>query len=64
MKIYIIGAVASGKTTLAKTLSDRLEIPYYSLDKVVHLPDTQSSTGNTRRTIAEQEKLFVHILQH
>lgn len=63
MKIYIIGAVASGKTTLAKTLSDRLEIPYYSLDKVVHLPDTQSSTGNTRRTIAEQEKLFVHILQ-
>ncbi|GHU36400.1 hypothetical protein FACS1894193_13050 [Bacilli bacterium] len=63
MKIYIIGAVASGKTTLAKTLSGKLEMPYYSLDEVVHLSDAQSSIGNTRRTIAEQEQLFSHILK-
>lgn len=63
MKIYIIGAVASGKTTLAKTLSDRLDIPYYSLDNVVHLPDAQSPTGNTKRSVTEQAQLFAHILQ-
>ena len=63
MKIYIIGAVASGKTTLAKTLSDRLDVPYYSLDNVVHLPDTQSPTGNTKRSVTEQAQLFAHILQ-
>ena len=63
MKIYIIGAVASGKTTLAKTLSDRLDVPYYSLDNVVHLPDAQSSTGNTKRSVTEQAQLFAHILQ-
>lgn len=63
MKIYIIGAVASGKTTLAKTLSDRLDIPYYSLDNVVHLPDAQSPTGNTKHSVTEQAQLFAHILQ-
>ncbi|MFZ2210289.1 MAG: hypothetical protein WAV34_02060, partial [Lactococcus raffinolactis] len=63
MKIYIIGAVASGKTTLAKTLSDRLDVPYYSLDNVVHLPDAQSPTGNTKRSVTEQAQLFAHILQ-
>ena len=35
-KIYIIGPVGSGKTTLAKCLSKKYNIPYYELDKVVH----------------------------
>ena len=38
MKIYIVGAVASGKSTLAKKLSKIWDIPYQSLDEVVHIP--------------------------
>ncbi|MBM6839378.1 DNA topology modulation protein FlaR, partial [Clostridium saudiense] len=34
MKIYIVGAVSSGKSTLAKKLSKELKIPYKSLDDV------------------------------
>ena len=32
MKIYIIGIVASGKTTLARKWSKVLNIPFYELD--------------------------------
>ncbi len=39
MKIYIVGAVASGKSTLARELSGLTGIPYTSLDEVVHIPD-------------------------
>ncbi len=39
MKIYIVGLVSSGKSTLAKVLSKKLKIPYYSLDDVIHIPD-------------------------
>ncbi len=34
-KIYIIGIVASGKTTLAKRLSIQFNIPFYELDSIV-----------------------------
>jgi shikimate kinase len=34
-KIHIIGSVRSGKTTLARTLSSKLKIPFYELDNVV-----------------------------
>jgi adenylate kinase family enzyme len=34
-RIHIIGSVGSGKTTLARTLSSRLNIPFYELDNVV-----------------------------
>ena len=35
MKIDIIGAVGSGKTTLAKCLSEKMGIDYYEQDKIV-----------------------------
>lgn len=35
-RIFIIGIVASGKTTLAKQLALKLETPWYELDSVVH----------------------------
>jgi len=40
-KIYIIGSVASGKTTMAKKLSKLLNIPWHELDsaKVIMLKD-------------------------
>ncbi|WP_369974658.1 DNA topology modulation protein FlaR [Paraliobacillus sp. X-1268] len=34
-KVHIIGSVGSGKTTLARMLSDKLAIPHYELDNVV-----------------------------
>ena len=36
MKILIIGCVASGKSTLANKLSDKLSISYYEIDSIVH----------------------------
>jgi adenylate kinase family enzyme len=34
IKIHILGAPGSGKTTLAQVLSARLHIPHYDLDKI------------------------------
>lgn len=33
-RMYIIGTMASGKTTLAKKISQRLNIPHYDLDEI------------------------------
>lgn len=35
MKIYIIGQVASGKSTLAKKLAHKYRLSYYELDKII-----------------------------
>lgn len=63
MKIYIVGPVSSGKSTLAKNLSETLNIPYQSLDEVVHMPDKSSSWGNRKRQAEERDKLFHSIIQ-
>lgn len=39
MKIYIIGIVASGKTSLAKMLTRHYDIPSYEVDVIVHPRD-------------------------
>ncbi|MEJ6949972.1 P-loop NTPase family protein [Natronospora cellulosivora (SeqCode)] len=58
-KIYIIGSVASGKTTLAKRLSKLLDIPWYELDNVVHrrLPD-----GDVKRNPEEINSILNNII--
>lgn len=48
-KIFIVGIVASGKTTLAKHLSQQLNIPWHELDRVVHQDHVK-----TKRTAQEQ----------
>lgn len=35
-KVFILGIVASGKTTLEKKLSKKMNIPWYELDSIVH----------------------------
>lgn len=59
-KIYIIGPVGSGKTTLSKELSNNYSIKRYELDKVV-LDDDH---GNVKRTDEEALKLFDEILNN
>jgi adenylate kinase family enzyme len=59
-KVHIIGSVGSGKTTLAKELSIKLELPYYELDNIVWL---RKENGDIRRTEEEREKLLHEIVQ-
>lgn len=63
MKIYIVGSVASGKTTLAKKLSNKLGIKGTNLDGIVHIKDkTNKEWGNIRRTDEEINLLFKTII--
>lgn len=62
MKIYIVGAVASGKSTFARKLSDRLRIPCHSLDEVVHISDKSNLWGNRKRSVEERDNLFYSII--
>lgn len=58
-KIYIIGAVGTGKTTLARILAKTLKINMYELDKIVFDDDN----GNIRRTDDNIELLFNEIIK-
>lgn len=63
MKIYIVGSVASGKTTLAKKLSNKLGIKCTHLDGIVHIKDkTNKEWGNIKRTDEEINLLFKTII--
>lgn len=64
MKIYIVGTVSSGKSTLAKKLSKELNIPYISLDDVVYQVDSSNPCSNTKRTDLERDKLFNSIINN
>lgn len=57
-KIYIIGIVASGKTTLAKKLSNKLNIPWYELDCIVH---HETKVGRNKRTPEQQVEVIRNI---
>lgn len=56
-KIYIIGSVASGKTTLARKLSKKLNIKMYELDKIVW-----DDARGVKRSDEEIALLFANIL--
>ena len=62
MKIYIVGPVASGKSTLANHLSQQTGIPCFHLDQVAHQPDPDRPGGNRKRPEAERDALFRSIL--
>jgi len=59
-KIYILGSVASGKTTLAKNLSIQTNIRYYELDSII-FDDTKKV--DKKRSPKEQEKIIRTINQ-
>ncbi|MFD9627358.1 AAA family ATPase [Peribacillus muralis] len=58
-KIHIIGSVGSGKTTLARELSSKLNIPFYELDNVMW---KRNASGDIRRTEEEREEYFNSII--
>lgn len=59
-KIYIIGSVGSGKTTLAKRLSKELNINYYELDNVTweYNPNGNDRRRNDKEVIEIFEKII------
>ena len=58
MKLYIIGTVGSGKTTLAKELSAKYNIPWYELDLVVYVKtDTERYKCTPEEQVAEIERI-------
>lgn len=59
-KIYILGSVGSGKTTLAKKLSKDLDVNHYELDNVVW---KYNPNGDIRRTEEEIKEIFSEILE-
>ena len=59
MKIDIIGSVASGKTTLAKELSEIYKVPYYEKDNIVW---KRTKKGDIKRSDEERNKLFGSII--
>lgn len=63
MKIYIVGSVSSGKSTLAKKMSVILKILYQSLDEIVHISDKSNTLGNRKRPTEERDNLFYSIIQ-
>lgn len=63
MKIYIVGSVASGKSTFAKRLSEALKIQYKSLDEVMYILDKTNPWGNRKRQVEERNIIFHSIIQ-
>ncbi|SEW31235.1 P-loop NTPase family protein [[Clostridium] fimetarium] len=59
MKIDIIGSVASGKTTLAATISKTYKVPFYEKDNIVWVRTNQ---GDVRRPEDQRNNLFQSII--
>lgn len=57
MKILIIGAVGTGKTTLSKQLSKKYNIKHYEIDSIVH----DDNAGGRKRTEEEQNRIINQI---
>lgn len=59
LKIDIIGSVASGKTTLARLISRKLNVPYYEKDNIVW---KRTSDGDVKRSPKERDEYFNEIV--
>lgn len=57
-KIYIIGIVAAGKSTLARQISKKINIPCYELDSIVW---HETVKGRYKRTPEQQAEVINEI---
>lgn len=62
-RIYIVGAVGSGKTTFGKRLSAKTGFPFCELDGIVYKPDKNSEIGNKKRSVEERDVLFGSVVR-
>ncbi|MDA3900677.1 MAG: DNA topology modulation protein FlaR [Spirochaetes bacterium] len=60
MKIYIIGAAGSGKTTLARQISDILKTPYTDLDEIFW--DNQNDSFGIKRDELIRNEMYRSVL--
>ena len=60
MKLDIIGSVASGKTTLARTISEKYHIQFYEKDNIVW---ERTSEGDRKRNPQKRDQMFRQILE-
>lgn len=61
MKIHIIGGPGSGKTSLARELSNKYRIPHYDLDDLQW--DNESNSYGKKRDQNERDALLAEILK-
>ena len=61
MKIYIIGCSGTGKTYLAKKLSNKYNIPHYDLDNIYW--DNSFQKYGIKTEIEKRDKLLQDILE-
>lgn len=60
MKLDIIGSVASGKTTLAKKISEKYGISFYEKDNIVW---ERTPSGDKKRSSDERDRIFREIIE-
>lgn len=61
MKIHIIGCSGTGKTYLAKKLSNKYNIPHYDLDNIYW--DNSSQKYGIKTEVEKRDKLLLNILE-
>lgn len=60
LKLDIIGSVASGKTTFAREISIKYQIPFYEKDNIVW---ERTLNGDKKRCPEEQNRIFKEIIE-
>jgi len=55
-KIYIIGNITSRKTTFARRLSKKMNIPFYEMDSIIH-----DDVNKIKRNLDEQKQIINEI---
>ncbi len=60
MRLDIIGSVASGKTTLAREISEKYKIPFYEKDNIIW---ERTPNGDKKRSPEERDRIFKEIIE-